>query len=676
MGDSVARSRGGARPRKKGKKNGRTSRRRTPSRSPSRSEAGPDEERIWLGGRGTLPVAVEEAGVIRDVDWVLWLELQSGLIVGTALVASNEPDGCVVRALLESMTAPMMGEPREPSRIHVASERLAAEVRQGVGDRIPIEVCATPELDAMAAALATSLGDEGEERRYLEGDDIDAALIESFFASAGAFARLEPWRIAGEEDPLRLDLPELDVEGAVVSVVGASIESRGFMLFADLVRYLDFLDGDDDAPFGGDGEPCLLMTLLPRSELSDAMQREIDEHRWPTAAGDSCPVIARLGSEPAEIMPTRRDYRIATAVASTLALFVSEHAAAFDEVAPAQIQDSVVDASGVHLLLTYPAEPFEDDRAEDADPADTKPEVRLSAKVYEAVRELDLLSPRARGLLASATPTSDGDGWNLDGEEEDLGNLRDLLSAAAERRIGGWAVAEAAAALRMDEAVELDDGDDWDAAAKSPTLRSLLSATEKLARRARKERPEANARTRRRRGHSPSLYQLKITLRDIRPPIWRRLEVRSDITLARLHDAIQDAMGWTDSHLHQFEYEGELFGTPSDDDWRDIQSERRVRLGELLQHPKDHIEYVYDFGDDWRHRVVLEKVLPAPAGKKAPAPRCTGGRRACPPEDCGGAPGYRRLLHVLANPRDPERPEMLEWVGGHFDPEAFEAPDV
>lgn len=309
----------------------------------------------------------------------------------------------------------------------------------------------------------------------------------------------------------------------------------------------------------------------------------------------------------------------------------------------------------------------------DADRADTTPEVQLSAIVYEAVCELDVLSPRARALLASATPISDGGGWKLDGDERDVENLRELLSAAAERRIGGWAVAEAAAALRVDAAVDFDDGD---TAANLSAFDSLLSLTETLARRARRARPEANARARPKRGRSRSMYQLKVTLRGSRPPIWRRLEVHSDITLARLHDAIQDAMGWTDSHLHQFEYEGEFFGPPSGDDWRDIKNERRIRLGELLQHPKEQLEYVYDFGDDWRHRVVLEKVLPAPAGKKTPVPRCTGGRRACPPEDCGGVPGYRHLLHVLANPRDPERSEMLEWVGGHFDPDAFEAPDV
>jgi hypothetical protein len=665
-------SKGGARIRTRGKKNGRTRQTRSSSRSRSRSEARSDDDRVWLGGRGALLVAGEEAGSIRKLDWVLWLDSRSGLIVGSAIVPSNEADSCVGRVLLESMATPMTGKPREPNRIHVASEGLAAELRQKLGDRIPIEVCATPELDAMAAALAASLGEVGEERRYLVGDDIDAALIESFFASAETFARLEPWRIAGEEDALRLELPELDVEGAVVSVTGALIEPRGFIVFADLDRYLDFAVGDDDSPFGVDGEPSLVMALLPRSELSDAMQREIDEHGWRIAAGGSCPVIARLGWETAEIVPTRRDYRLATAVASTLAEFVSEHAAAFDELEPARIRDSVADASGLRLRLSYPVEALEDEWAEDAHSADTTREVRLSAKVYEAVCELDLLSPRARAFLASATPTSDGDGWKLDAEAVDLGNLRDLLSAAAERRIGGWAVAEAAATLRMDAAVGFDDGD---AATKIPALRLLLGATETLARRARRERPEANARTRRERGPR-AMYQLKVTLSDIRPPIWRRLEVRSDLTLARLHDAIQDAMGWTDSHLHQFECEGELFGIPSDDDWGDIQSERRVRVGELLQHPKQQLEYVYDFGDNWRHRVVLEKVLPAPAGKKASEPRCTGGRRACPPEDCGGVPGYRHLLRVLANPRDPERTEMLEWVGGHFDPEAFEAPDA
>ena len=104
-------------------------------------------------------------------------------------------------------------------------------------------------------------------------------------------------------------------------------------------------------------------------------------------------------------------------------------------------------------------------------------------------------------------------------------------------------------------------------------------------------------------------------------------------------------------------------------------NERSVRLSELLRAPKSGFLYRYDFGDGWEHHILLEKILPKPLGKRGPAPRCTGGRRACPPEDCGGPWGYSNLLDALANPRHPERAHYLEWVGGSFNPDAFKVPD-
>ena len=95
-----------------------------------------------------------------------------------------------------------------------------------------------------------------------------------------------------------------------------------------------------------------------------------------------------------------------------------------------------------------------------------------------------------------------------------------------------------------------------------------------------------------------------------------------------------------------------------------------------MEEPKERLDYLYDFGDGWEHRVVLEKILPLPADGKAPPPRCTGGRRACPPEDCGGPWGYASLLEALADPKHPEHEQMREWVGGHYDPEHLELPDA
>jgi hypothetical protein len=174
------------------------------------------------------------------------------------------------------------------------------------------------------------------------------------------------------------------------------------------------------------------------------------------------------------------------------------------------------------------------------------------------------------------------------------------------------------------------------------------------------------------------IYQIKVTLRDITPPIWRRLLVPADITLAKLHDVLQIAMGWTDSHLHEFLIGKERFGTPDPEDrlmgLPQTVNERKVKLCDMLGGVGAKALYTYDFGDGWEHNVVVEKVLPPEPGLTYPI--CTAGKRQAPPEDCGGTPGYYRLLEVLADPADEEHEEMLEWVGDGFAPEAFSLDDI
>lgn len=169
-----------------------------------------------------------------------------------------------------------------------------------------------------------------------------------------------------------------------------------------------------------------------------------------------------------------------------------------------------------------------------------------------------------------------------------------------------------------------------------------------------------------------AIYRLKVSLRRIRPPIWRRFLVPAGITLRQLHDCLQEVMGWTDSHLHQFEARGVIYGTPNPEFGVATSNEARVRLDQVLRRPKDRLTYEYDFGDGWEHDVVLERILP-PA-PEARYPIVEDGKRACPPEDCGGPYGYLGFLEILADPRHPEHEEMLEWAGGEFDPEAFEIP--
>jgi hypothetical protein len=170
------------------------------------------------------------------------------------------------------------------------------------------------------------------------------------------------------------------------------------------------------------------------------------------------------------------------------------------------------------------------------------------------------------------------------------------------------------------------------------------------------------------------VYQLKITLRHSRPPIWRRVQVAGDVTLAHLHRIIQEAMGWTDSHLHQFIVGDTYYGVPDPDDLSETKNEKGVRLDQIVARPKHRFSYEYDFGDDWDHEILVEKILDP--GRGARYPVCLAGARARPPEDCGGIYGYADFLAALRDPKHEQHDEMLEWIGGEFDPEEFNLKEV
>lgn len=169
------------------------------------------------------------------------------------------------------------------------------------------------------------------------------------------------------------------------------------------------------------------------------------------------------------------------------------------------------------------------------------------------------------------------------------------------------------------------------------------------------------------------VYRLKVGLAGAKPPIWRRLEIPADVDLERLHLIIQVSFGWDGSHLHVFETPYGEFGI--DDPELGHRPAAGVTLAQVLPGERTKITYLYDFGDDWRHQILVEKVLDP--DESVTYPRCTGGRRAAPPEDCGGIWGYGDLLDVLADPAHPDHASSLEWLGldsaTDFDPTAFDA---
>lgn len=167
-------------------------------------------------------------------------------------------------------------------------------------------------------------------------------------------------------------------------------------------------------------------------------------------------------------------------------------------------------------------------------------------------------------------------------------------------------------------------------------------------------------------------YQLKISLNYINPLIWRRLVVKSDITLPELHKIIQTVMGWSNCHLHQFSANGKLYSEPDKKSLLEYIDYRKINLNQVLS-KKQPITYIYDFGDGWEHEIELEKILPNHIKEH---PYCIDGERSCPPEACGGPPGYEELLRIISDSGDDEYDEVLEWLDDSFHAEYFDIDEI
>ncbi len=164
------------------------------------------------------------------------------------------------------------------------------------------------------------------------------------------------------------------------------------------------------------------------------------------------------------------------------------------------------------------------------------------------------------------------------------------------------------------------------------------------------------------------VYQLKVTLKGTQPPVWRRIQVHANVTLHRLHLILQATMSWKNYHLYRFEIAGTEYGDP--DPEVDFTDSRKTRLGKVVTGENTRFIYEYDFGDGWNHEILIEKIFPAESTGQYPV--CLAGERTCPPEDCGGIGGYADLLRIISGPKNKRYKEMMDWLGGPFDPEEFD----
>ncbi len=166
------------------------------------------------------------------------------------------------------------------------------------------------------------------------------------------------------------------------------------------------------------------------------------------------------------------------------------------------------------------------------------------------------------------------------------------------------------------------------------------------------------------------IYQLKISLLHCANPVWRRILVEGSTTLHEVHYLIQNALGWTNSHPHEFYIDGELYSAPDPEYGDDMLDENEYTLEAVCPDESSTMLYTYDFGDEWEHRIVVETIDEREAIDGLPY--CSEGEGACPPEDCGGPLGYERILKILANGQDPEYDTISEQLGEEFDPKYFD----
>jgi Plasmid pRiA4b ORF-3-like protein len=170
-----------------------------------------------------------------------------------------------------------------------------------------------------------------------------------------------------------------------------------------------------------------------------------------------------------------------------------------------------------------------------------------------------------------------------------------------------------------------------------------------------------------------AIATLRIEIKHIEPLIWRRVAVRNSTSFAALHKVIQATMGWLDYHLWEFVVDEQKFGVP-DPDRPHVKNGATTLLATLIASGTTEFGYVYDFGDNWEHRIVVEQISSTETSAKYP--RFLGGERRCPPEDCGGPPGYFDFIENVTNKRSKRAKEALEWYGGPYDPEDIDVEQI
>jgi hypothetical protein len=318
----------------------------------------------WIGGVLTPPFFVHDRDEPYRPSIAVWIELPTGEILGNEVVPPEAIVGAPGRLLQTILDSRSAGSHRRPSRIRVADQSLAADLRGVVGASIPVDVEATPELDALLEAMIEGIPGEEREASYLGDGRIPHGTVAELFTAAADLFRAAPWKTIDDDRVIRLDIPPLRVEGACVSIIGSLKQTRGFIVFPSLSGYEAFLDAVEEmeeqrgrGPIDL-GEGWLALTFDRKADLPRTMRKEVTAHGWPVAGANAYPKIERRDPDGVERPLVARDLEIVTACARSLSVFYLEHRALFERAVALPVSESYFDDEDREVRFTFPYRAF------------------------------------------------------------------------------------------------------------------------------------------------------------------------------------------------------------------------------------------------------------------------------------------------------------------------------
>lgn len=319
--------------------------------------------REWVGGCIPAPFPEDsKQGAVPDI--LIWLEMPGLMILGSEPAPPRSGFKALGRMLKTSMQKPLTGKPRRPDRVRVATEELAAAVRRFAGKDVPVIVAPTPEIDKirdmMAEILVGGHFDDDLPDSYLEGGAVSPEAVEDMFRAAAALYAVAPWKVATGDQAIRMDIPDLGVVGACLSIIGNLGESMAVLIFPDVEDFDEFWEATLGVPESGflpDIDVGWLALEFERgADLPDPMRQEVARYGWPVASPEAYPVLDRYdpGAEPAPLMD--EDLRIVTACVTAMTAFFVKHQRIFTMETFEPVCESFFDRNGLEVVVTAPYE--------------------------------------------------------------------------------------------------------------------------------------------------------------------------------------------------------------------------------------------------------------------------------------------------------------------------------